>query len=232
MRINKYIAANSAHSRRKVDELILDGKVFVNGSKLKSPGLDINPSKDKIKVDGKVIKTDNGEKIYIALNKPTGYVTTRSDELGRKTIMELVPKIDNLKPIGRLDINSEGLILLSNDGEFINKISHPRFECRKEYFILVGGEVSPHEKERLERGVIIDGKRTAPSQIIINKIGSKETSLTIIIGEGRNRQIRKMFGKMNHPVKYLQRIRIGIIPLDDLKKGTYRKLTNKEINVN
>lgn len=229
MRINKFIAENSAYSRRKADELIKSGKVFVNDQCVTELGLDIDPEKDLVKVNKESIKAKN-DKVYIALYKPTGYVTTRSDELKRKTVMELVPKIKNLKPVGRLDMDTEGLLLLSNDGAFINLHTHPRFECKKEYIAKVHGELTPEEKQRLERGIALNKKRTARCKIEIISQTSKETFLKITIHEGRNRQIRKMFAYVKHDVKYLKRISIGKIRLNEMKKGTYRNLTKSEID--
>jgi len=231
MRINKFIANNSQISRRKADELILEGKVFVNGKKVQTPGIEIDPETDKVKIDNEIIEL-NEEKIYLALNKPAGYISTRKDEQDRKTIMELVPEGKNLKPVGRLDKDTEGLIILSNDGEFINKLTHPKFECEKEYYTIIKGTLTSEEKQTLENGIMIEGIRTSNSQIHIIKEYEKQTVLTIIIHEGRNRQIRKMFASVSHDVKYLQRIRIDKIKLGTLAKGKYRILTNNEIYVN
>ena len=146
--------------------------------------------------------------------------------------MELVPKIKNLKPVGRLDKDSEGLLLFSNDGEFINKYTHPKFECEKEYFVTISGGISAQNIKKLENGVKLEGKKTYPSQIKVKSASKNQTSLTIKIHEGRNRQIRKMFAYIKHNVKYLQRIRIGKIELGKLKKGKFRNLTPSEINAN
>lgn len=230
MRLNKFIATNSEYSRRKADELISLGKVYVNDKKITKLGETIDPENDKIKINGKTIESEN-ERIYLALNKPKGYITTRDDEQKRKTVMELLPKIKNLKPAGRLDKDTEGLLLFSNDGEFINKITHPKYECEKEYFVIIEGELSEKNQEKLEKGVRIDNRKTHPSKITIIKKLKTETSLKIKIHEGRNRQVRKMFATINQNVKYLQRIRIGKISLGSLKKGKYRPLSKLEINV-
>jgi len=230
MRINKFIAAYSEFSRRKADELIQKGHVLLNGKPVTTMGIDIDPDKDIIKIDNKLISTKS-EKIYLALYKPKGYITTRKDEKDRPTVMELLPKIPNLKPVGRLDENSEGLLLVSNDGEFINHFTHPKFEREKEYITKIKGLLSPQDKQKVEAGIIIEGKKTYPSKIEIIEQSEDETFLRITIHEGRNRQIRKMFDSLNHPVKYLKRIRIGNITLGNLQKGAFRPLTKQEINV-
>lgn len=229
MRINKFIASFSQYSRRKADELIKSGQVFLNGEKVTQLGIEINPKGDQIKIGGEVLQQST-EKIYLVLNKPQNYVTTRSDEHGRATVMELVPKIKNLKPIGRLDRETEGLLLFSNDGDFINLITHPSFSCEKEYYAKINGQLSPEEKTELEKGITIDNKKTSPAKIHIIKSSDHETHLKIAIREGRNRQIRKMFASIHHPVKYLERIRIGAVTIKSLPKGGFRHLTSREIN--
>lgn len=229
-RLNKFISSNSSYSRRKADELIQTGKVLINGKKA-ALGTQVDPTKDKVSINGKTISPQT-EKIYLALNKPDDYVTTRSDDLGRKTVMSLVPNIPNIKPVGRLDKDSEGLLLFSNDGDFINKYTHPKFECEKEYFVRIKGILFSQEIQKLENGIIIDNRKTYPAEIKIIESSKSQTTLTIKIHEGRNRQIRNMFASLGHDVKYLQRIRIGKILLGSLEKGKYRTLTSKEINAN
>lgn len=231
MRINKFISSNSGISRRKADELILEGKVFINGKKITKPGKIITPGEDKIEINGKKVETTS-EKIYLALNKPAGFITTRKDEKNRKTVMDLVPKNKNLKPVGRLDKESEGLLLLSNDGEFINRLTHPKFECEKEYYVALSTPLEDKDKRRIEKGIKLEGKKTYPSKIKIIKTNEKGTTLTITIHEGRNRQIRKMFASIGYNVEYLRRIRIGEIKIGNLQKSRYRRLKLTEINVN
>jgi len=234
MRINKFIALNSEFSRRKADELIKKETVFLNGHILKELGKDIDPENDKITIEanGKKIQIINKkyQHIYLALNKPIGFITTRKDEHGRKTVMDLIPKNQNLKPVGRLDVDTEGLLILTNDGEYINKHTHPKFECEKEYFCKITGLLTDDEKQKLQNGIIIDNKKTSKAKILIISRNKTETTLKIIIHEGRNRQIRKMFAFINLPVKYLQRIRIGEVPLGKLPIGHYRLLTPEETN--
>ncbi len=231
MRINKFISLNTAYSRRKADQLIEDGKVKLNGKILKKLGINIDIEKDEIEIDNKKIKK-TFKKIYLALHKPAGYITTRNDEFDRKTVMELLPEIENLKPVGRLDKDTEGLLLFSNDGDFINHFTHPKFECDKEYQAEIKGELTNQEKEKLEKGIILDGKKTKEAKIKIIKKSKENTILIITIQEGRKRQIRKMFDYLKHPVKYLKRLRIGKIKLGSLKKGEFKFLNKTELNVN
>ena len=229
MRLNKFISAHTQYSRRKADELIEAGKICINNKKISELGTQIDPEKDIITVENIKIEPQS-EKIYIALNKPAGYVTTRKDEFNRKTVMDLLPEIPNLKPVGRLDKDSEGLLLFSNDGDFINLITHPKFKCKKEYFVEIKGKLKQQKKEMLEKGIILEGKKTAPTKIKIKEITSKKTTLTIELHEGRKRQIRKMFALIRHHVEYLQRIRIGKIKLGSLKIGKHKNLTKAEVN--
>lgn len=229
MRLNKFIANNSKYSRRKADELIENGLVTLNNETVTKHGIDVDENTAKVVVEGKEIKIQN-QNTYIALHKPSDYITSRSDEFNRKTVMSLVPHIENLKPIGRLDKDTEGLLLLSNDGEFINKFTHPKFNCDKEYQVIIDGKLEPSEIKKVEQGIIIDSKKTSESKIKILNIDKDQTTLTITIHEGRNRQVRKMFAAINHSVKYLKRIRIAHIHLSTLEKGKYRELTNTEIN--
>jgi 23S rRNA pseudouridine2605 synthase len=231
MRLNKFISSNSEFSRRKADELIEAGKVFINDEEVQEHGVQVDPDKDIVRINNTELSS-NTEKVYIALNKLADYITTRSDDFKRKTVMDLVPKIPNLKPVGRLDKGTEGLLLFSNDGEFINKYTHPKFECEKEYFVKAAGLLTDSIKYKLENGVVIEGKKTSRARIRIIKKAKNQTTLTITIHEGRNRQIRKMFASVNSDVKYLQRVRIGKISLGHLKKGKFRKLTIQEINAN
>ncbi len=231
MRINKFISLNTAYSRRKADQLIEEGRVKLNGEILIKLGTNIDIEKDEIEIDNKKIEK-NSEKKYLALNKPMGYITTRNDELNRKTVMELIPEIDNLKPVGRLDKDTEGLLLFSNDGDFINQLTHPKFECEKEYHVEIKGALTNANKKKLEDGIFLEGKKTIRSKIKILKINKEETILIITIKEGRKRQIRKMFDYIKHPVEYLKRLRIGNIKLGSLKKGEFKFLNKKELNVN
>ncbi|MFA6305180.1 MAG: pseudouridine synthase [Candidatus Gracilibacteria bacterium] len=232
MRLNKFIAENSKYSRRKADILIKDRFVVINGKTADSLGIQIDPEKDIVEINGEKIIVKKEEKIYLALNKPAGFITTREDRHAKKTVMELLPKIENLKPVGRLDKDTEGLLLFTNDGNFILKHTHPRYDCRKKYRAIIDGFLTDDEKEKLEKGVLLEEKTTYPAKIQILKREKNETRLEIEIHEGRNRQVRKMFAMFRHNMKYLQRIEIGNIKLGNLKLGEFRKLTKEEINDN
>ncbi len=232
MRLNKFIAENSKYSRRKADILIKDRLVIINGKTADSLGIQIDPEKDKIEINGEEITQHKEEKVYFALNKPMGFITTREDRHAKRTVMELLPPIDNLKPVGRLDRETEGLLLFTNDGDFILKHTHPRYECKKKYRVIIQGFLTDAEKEHLEEGVMLEGKKTYPAKIQGISRDKDETELEIEIHEGRNRQVRNMFAMFRHNVKYLQRIETGTIKLGDLKLGKFRKLTKEEINDN
>lgn len=229
-RLNKFIAENSEYSRRKADDLIANGKVKINGKLCKEMGTKVNPESDSVEINNQKIARKKIEHIYIALNKPAGHITTRNDEFNRPTVMKFVPKNKNLKAVGRLDKDTEGLLLFSNDGEFINRLTHPRYECEKEYFAILKGKLTLNIKEKLEKGILLEGKKTAPAKIEILKLEEAKTELKITIHEGRKRQIRKMFDYAKTPVKYLRRIRIGNIHLGSLALGEFRALTKEEIN--
>ncbi|MBT3864567.1 rRNA pseudouridine synthase [Candidatus Peregrinibacteria bacterium] len=234
MRLNKFLAQSGLTSRRKADQLIEKGEVFVNGKCITRLGTIIDPSKDKVILGDKILDKQPIELKkrfkYLAINKPEGYVTTLEDPHNETTIMDLVPKRlakEGLKPIGRLDKNSEGLIVLTNDLEFINEMTHPKYEKEKEYFVIIKGKLTTAEQEQLEKGILLEGKKTLPCKINPRERQKTKTRLTITLREGRKRQIRKMFQHLNHHVLYLQRIRIGDLKLGPLKKGQ-SELINKE----
>lgn len=228
MRINKYIACAGVASRRKADELIANGNVRVNGLVLREHGYDVVEG-DIVEVNGRRIETSE-KKVYILLNKPTGYVTTVSDDRERDTVMDLVADVDaRIFPVGRLDYNTSGMLIMTNDGDFAYKLTHPKHEMPKTYRALVSGVLSDEKCGRLERGVDIGGFRTSPAKVKIVRGLSNATLVDITIHEGKNRQVRKMFRAVGNPVKQLQRIAIGDIRLGRLAEGHYRKLTREEI---
>lgn len=228
VRLNKYIADCGIASRRKADELILHNKIMVNQILISEPGFRIDPEKDIVWVDGKEIKPES-KKVYILLNKPVGYVTTSKDQFGRKTVLGLVETEYRIYPVGRLDYDTSGLLILTNDGELANRIMHPKFKIDKTYLAEVLGLVTESELNNLRNGIIIDDFKTSPA--IVKKISENKnsTSVRITIHEGRNRQVRKMCEAVGHKVITLQRISLGNISLGNLKVGQWRNLTEKEV---
>lgn len=228
-RLQKYMARCGVASRRKCESLITSGKVSVNGQIVDSLGSKVNSSVDEVLVNGKVIKLEE-KKIYIMLNKPEGYVTTNSDERGRKTILDLVKVQERIYPIGRLDYDSSGLLLLTNDGDIYNKIIHPRVKLNKKYIVKVKGIFTSEEIERFEKGIDIGGYITADAKINIIKKFKDSCEVCVIIHEGKNRQIRKMCSKLSHDVISLKRVEIGKLKLGNLEKGKWRELKSHELN--
>ena len=218
MRIAKFMAAAGVASRRKSEELIKKGVVRVNGRFVYDPATNVNPEIDEIYVSGRKIRIPD-EKIYIMLNKPVGCVSTCHDDKGRRTVLDYVKGIDQrIYPIGRLDFTTEGLLLLTNDGELANKLMHPSHEVTKRYYVVVDSYVSQDEITQLERGVVIEGGKTAPARIKVMNATPERTELTIIIHEGRNRQVRRMFETVGKNVVFLKRISVGDINLGPLKR--------------
>lgn len=233
-RLQKYMASCGVASRRKCEEIILSGRVKVNGVKVTELGVKVDDLKDKVTLDNKPIKKEE-RKIYIALNKPEGYVSTVKDERGRKTIIDLIDVEERIYPIGRLDYDTSGLILLTNDGEVYNNVIHPRVEKNKVYVATVAGIPTEKEIAKLCNGVDIGGYITAEAKCKVIKVNKKNkenvtSDIEIIIHEGKNRQIRKMCDAVNHKVLKLKRLSVGKIKLGNLKKGEYRFLNDEEIN--
>lgn len=228
-RLQKYMASCGVASRRKCEEFIIEGKVKVNGKVVNTLGEKINGEKDVVEFQGKRIFREE-KKIYIALNKPIKYVTTVKDEKDRKTVLDLINVEERIYPIGRLDFMTSGLLLLTNDGEVFNKIIHPRTEKSKTYIAKIKGVPSKREIEHFKNGVDIGGYITAKSEFKIIKSEHTHAIVEIKIHEGKNRQIRKMCDKINHPVVELKRISIGKIKLGNLKEGTWRYLEKNEID--
>ena len=230
MRLNKFLSSSGVASRRKCDELILEGKVEVNGKVVNTLGIKIDEKKDKVKVGGKVINLPSSF-VYIKLNKPKGYACTASDEKGRKTIYDLVECEERLFSIGRLDYDTEGLIILTNDGNFANQVAHPRYKMEKEYRVTVEGEIKESELAVMRKGVVVEGQRMPAARVEWLSFENGFTKLSVIIDEGQNRQIRRMFEAIGHQIKLLKRVRIGEVRLGGLKRGEYRDLTEAELNL-
>lgn len=228
-RLQKYMASCGVASRRKCEELILNGRVTVNGDIITELGTKVIPNKDIVKFDGKLISKEEN-KVYIILNKPEGYITSLKDEKGRKTILDLVNIKERIFPIGRLDYDSSGLLLLTNDGEIYNKIIHPRVKLDKKYIAVVNGRFTEKEMETFKNGVDIGGYITATSNIREISFENNLSTVEITIHEGKNRQIRKMCSSFNHNVISLKRVSVGKIKLGYLKKGEFRNLTKEELD--
>jgi pseudouridine synthase len=231
-RLQKLIAAAGIASRRKAEELIAAGAVTVNGQVVTEPGTKADPERDHIKVRGRLInpKLKAQEKIYILLNKPLGILTSRSDPKNRPLVIDLVgPYRDKVHPVGRLDFNTEGLLLLTNDGEFTNLITHASKQIPKVYEVKVKGQPSEHQIRMLERGVVIDGDRTAPAKIRLMEQSDTNAWYEVTLHEGRNQQIRKMFDHVGHSVIKLRRVAIGSLKNERLRPGEYRLLSEAEV---
>lgn len=231
MRLQKFLALCGVASRRAAETLMAQGRVSVNGIPAQTPGCKINPEIDSICVDQKPIHLPE-KKVYIMLHKPAGYVTTTKDNFQRKTVLDLIPEdLGRLYPVGRLDYDSCGLLLLTNDGDLTQRLTHPRHEISKTYKALVAGRPSAHALQTLRDGLLIDGRRTHPAHIVLQDTAGKNTRLLITIHEGRNRQVRKMCSAVGHAVISLCRIAEGPVQLGDLPEGTWRHLTDDEISL-
>lgn len=230
MRLQKYLASCGVASRRKCEELILEGKVEVNGNFVTELGTKINPEKDEVKYNGNVVKLEE-EKIYILLNKPIGYVTTAKEQFGRDMVLDLVKVNKRIVPVGRLDMYTSGAIILTDDGDFVYKITHPKHEIPKTYNVTVVGKVTGEEIEQLKNGVDIGDFVTSKAEVKILKIDEQKniSRLQITIHEGKNRQIRRMCEAIGKKVISLHRSKIGNLTVKDLPLGTWRYLTKKEI---
>jgi len=225
IRLQKILSAAGVASRRAAERLMAEGRVSVNGETITELGSRADPDQDDIRVDGRRVRVAT-ERIYVLLNKPRGYLTTRSDPEGRRTILDLLPRVrEYLYPVGRLDYDSEGLLLLTNDGDLAARLTHPRHEIERTYHARVRGVPDDAALTSLARGIVIDGRRTAPAKIRL----LPSAILEITIHEGRSRQVRKMCEAVGHPVSRLQRVRFGPIADPRLKAGSYRELTTREV---
>ena len=231
IRLQKFLAEAGIASRRKAEELILEGKVIVNDKVVNQLGTKVNPDKDIVKYNGKIIKIQS-KYVYILLNKPIGYVTTAKDQFNRDSVMDLVKVRERVVPVGRLDMYTSGALILTNDGEFVYKVTHPKHEIEKTYTVTIKGIVSDNEVESLRKGVVIDNDYTTkPAKVRILKIDSEKklSRLEITIHEGKNRQIRKMCEAIGHGVLALHRSKIAGVGVKDIPLGKWRYLSSKEI---
>ncbi|MBR3787674.1 MAG: rRNA pseudouridine synthase [Firmicutes bacterium] len=228
VRLNKYIADAGICSRRKADELIGNGNVKVNGATMKELGYQVEDG-DVVLVNGKKIETA-GKKVYVVVNKPLGYITSMDDDKDRATVAELVSDIpERLFPVGRLDYNTSGLLIMTNDGQLTYTLTHPKHEVYKTYIAKVAGVLSDARIARLRKGVDIGGFITSPAKVKVIKQMPRHAIVEISIREGKNRQVRKMFAAVGNKVQELQRVSIGEIKLGRLMEGHYRKLNREEI---
>ena len=229
IRLQKFLADAGVASRRKAEEMILAGKVVVNGKKITELGTKVDEEIDTVTCEGKPVKR-NTNYIYIIMNKPAKYVTTVKDQFDRPSVISLLKKIkQRVYPVGRLDYDTTGLLILTNDGDLTHKLTHPSKEIPKTYIAKVKDVPTEEKLEQLRQGVTIDGKKTQPAKASVHKIYDKNCELIITIHEGRNRQVRKMCEKIGHDVLKLERVTIGKLNLGDLKAGEYRMLTVKEV---
>ena len=230
-RLQKVIANSGYCSRRKAEELILEGKVFVNGSVIRELRTKVSHD-DEIEVDGLSIKKDHNYEYYL-LYKPRGVVTTTNDDKGRKTVVDLIDTTARIYPVGRLDYDTTGVLLLTNDGVFANGLMHPANEIDKVYIAKVEGILSGYDVKRLKSGIMIDGRKTAKCHVKVRSVDKKRNTciVELVIHEGRNHQVKKMIEAVGKKVIKLKRERFGIFDLSGLKASEYRRLTAKEVHV-
>ena len=229
MRINKFLASAGFGSRRKCEDLVKEGRVKCNDEVIVDLGFSVDEKKDKISVDGKIVSYSS-EFVYVMLHKPKGVITSMSDEHGRKTVKDIMPsEYKNLKPVGRLDYDSEGLLLMTNDGDLSYVLTHPSNEIAKTYVVRVEGEVKESQLAVMRAGVVIDGVRLSKCKVKVLEKLEKDTRLEVVITEGKNRQVRKMFDAVGLTVVFLKRTHIGALRLGGLTRGAYRLLNDQEI---
>jgi pseudouridine synthase len=228
-RLQKILSQAGVASRRASERLMQDGRVTVNGVVVRELGSKADLAADDIRVDGRRIRRAEQHR-YILLNKPRGYVTTRSDPQRRPTVIELLPGVkEYVYPVGRLDFDSEGLLILTNDGDLAARLTHPRHGVARTYEVRVLGVPDDHDLGRLTQGIFIDGRRTQPADVRVTDETERQATLRVTVREGRNRQVRKMCDAIGHPVVHLKRVSIGPIQDAKLKPGKWRDLTPQEI---
>jgi len=226
MRLNRFLAQCGLGSRRKCEALIQAGRVAVNGSIVTSLSTTVDEASDIVAVDGRTV-TPPERFVYILLNKPTGYVTTASDELGRKTVLDLVPGDARIFPVGRLDKDTSGALLLTNDGQLAYYLTHPRFEIDKVYHAVLDRPITRQHLAKLRSGILLDDSFTAPCQV--RRRGTRQEQVEIVLHEGKKRQVRRMFSALGYEVVQLIRTQFGSLGLAGLKPGEWRYLTNQEV---
>ncbi|GAB7386218.1 23S rRNA pseudouridine(2605) synthase RluB [Bacillaceae bacterium] len=229
-RLQKVLAHAGVASRRKCEALILQGRVKVNGKTIRELGVKVNPETDVIEVDGREIRSER--KVYLLLYKPAGVITSVKDPRGRRVVTDLVKVKERVYPVGRLDYDTEGLLLLTNDGELAHRLAHPRHQIDKVYHAVVRGVPSPEKIRQLAEGIELEDGRTAPGKARLLDVFSNDrrSLLEIVIHEGRNRQVRRMCEAIGHPVIQLRRVAVGFLTLEGLRPGQYRHLTPAEVD--
>ena len=231
-RLQKYLAEAGIASRRKSEEWIASGRVKVNGVVVTALGTKIDPQNDQVLFDDQPVVISGEKKIYLMLHKPEGYVTTAKEQFGRPAVLDLVRDVkQRIFPVGRLDYDTSGLLLLTNDGELTYRLTHPKYDVDKTYIAKLYGVPDDMDLQKFRRGVMVDGRKTRPAKIRILEIEKDRRFCTaeIILHEGKNRQVRKMCDAIKHPVAQLKRVATGTLTLGDLPKGAYRPLTEKEV---
>jgi pseudouridine synthase len=234
-RLQKILSRHGIASRRGSEQIILAGRVFVNGKPITELGTKADPECDRIEVDGKLLQTNAPKFVYLLINKPTGVVSTCDDPQGRKTVLDILPsQYQHVYPVGRLDYNSSGALILTNDGDFANYLMHPRHHVPKTYEVWVQDIPNNYIIKQWQEGINLDGKLTLPATVNILQIErckyqTPRTQLQVILSEGRNRQIRRVAEQLGHPVLALHRIAIATISLENLRVGVYRQLSDQEI---
>ena len=230
VRLQKFLSNSGVTSRRKAEELILNGEIKVNGKIVKELGTKIIPNKDKVTYNGRVIK-EKKDNVYILLNKPIGYVTTLKDQFDRSSVLDLVKVNERIVPVGRLDMYTSGALILTNDGDFVYKVTHPKHEIEKTYTVTLTKIVTKNEVQKLKEGIKIDDYITKPAKVKILKIDKEknQSRLEITIHEGKNRQVRKMCEAIGKKVLSLHRSKIGNINVKSLKLGEWRYLKSSEV---
>jgi 23S rRNA pseudouridine2605 synthase len=229
MRLNRFLARAGVASRRAADGLIASGRVAVNGEVVTELATVVNPETDLVEFDGRPLRLPPAQ-TYIVLNKPPGYVVTLSDPQGRPTVADLLKGVGAaVVPVGRLDARTEGLLILTDDGELAHRVAHPSFELEKVYEVVARGVLSEESRRRLEEGVELDGRVTAPARVSVRSTSRHTTVAEIVMHEGRKRQVRRMFEAVGHPVRALKRLAVGPIELGDLRAGRWRHLSEREL---
>jgi 23S rRNA pseudouridine2605 synthase len=226
-RLHKFLSRAGVASRRKCEELIAAGRVRVNGETVSLPGSTVDPEHDRVEVDGQPVALPK-QHVYWLLNKPAGYVSTVHDPQGRPTVLDLLNQEQRLYPVGRLDQDSEGLLLLTDDGDLTQRLTHPSYEHEKEYQVLVEGRLAQKALQRLRAGVELEDGLTCPADVTVMRTEAGGTWLRFVIHEGRKRQLRRMCEAVGHPVRRLIRVRMGPLTLGDLRPGQCRSLTARE----